>query len=142
MQLLMRVMERFVFERGVQAAQAKPVNPVLEENREMKSRLIISFACLLPLMYISMGHMFNLYLPPIMHGISNAVTLAFIQFLLTLPIVYVNRKYYQVGFKTLFTGSPNMDSLIAIGSSAALIYGIYAIFIIGYGLGHNQLTLR
>lgn len=55
--------------------------------------------------------------------------------LLTLPVVYVNRKYYEVGFKTLLRGSPNMDSLIAIGSTAALVYGVFAIYRIGYGLG-------
>ena len=69
---------------------------------------------------------------------ENALTFAFTQFLLTLPIIYVNRKYYQTGFKTLFHGSPNMDSLIAVGSGAALVYGVFAIYRIGYGLGHGD----
>lgn len=64
-----------------------------------------------------------------------------LQLLLTLSVIYVNRKYYEVGFKTLFNCSPNMDSLIAIGSCAALVYGIFAIFRIGYGLGHNDLNI-
>lgn len=72
------------------------------------------------------------------HGNENALTFAFTQFLLTLPIIYVNRKYYQTGIKTLLHFSSNMDSLIAIGSGAALIYGIWAIFRIGYGLGHEN----
>ena len=66
---------------------------------------------------------------------------AFTQLLLTLPIAYVNRKYYQVGFKTLFKGAPNMDSLIAIGSAAAMIYGVVAIYMIGWGLGHGDTAL-
>src|SRR5690606_9973914 len=57
----------------------------------------------------------------------------------TLPIVYVNRKYFEIGFKTLFRASPNMDSLIAIGSTAAIVYGIFAIFKIGHGLGHGDM---
>ena len=132
-----------VFVRGASAdtKKEKAVNPVEEELKEMKNRTIISFAFLIPLMYVSMGHMFNLPHPSWLMGPENAISFAFIQLLLTLPVVYVNRKYYNVGFKTLFHGSPNMDSLIAIGSSAALVYGIFAIFRIGYGLGHNDLNI-
>lgn len=119
------------------AAKDDGRRPELDEIESMKKRLITSIILLVPLLYISMGHMFGLYIPPFLHGTQNAVIFAFTQFLLTLPIVYVNRKYYQVGFKTLFHGSPNMDSLIAIGSGAALLYGVFAIFEIGYGLGHN-----
>ncbi len=132
-----------ILERGVKASSIneKSVNPIEDEIKGMKNRLLVSFAFLIPLLYLSMGHMFHFYLPDWLHGAPNAITFAFAQFLLTLPIVYVNRKYYQVGFKTLFHGSPNMDSLIAIGSGAALIYGILAIFKIGYGLGHNELKM-
>lgn len=128
---------------GAKAGKAKEaaVNPVENEIKEMKQRLIISFTFLVPLMYISMGHMLKWPLPAWLHGPNNGVIFAFMQFLLTLPIVYVNRKYYQVGFKTLFHGAPNMDSLIAIGSSAALAYGVLAVFMIGYGLGHSQLEI-
>jgi Cu+-exporting ATPase len=83
-----------------------------------------------------MGHMLNFPLPAWIHGTENGILFAFTQFLLTLPIVYVNRKFFQIGFKTLAHRAPNMDSLIAIGASAALIYGIYAIYKIGWGLGH------
>lgn len=110
--------------------------------KSMKNRLIISICFLIPLMYIAMYHMFydwfNLPIPSIItnlfHGTENAITFGFTQFLLLLPIVYVNRNYFIIGFKRLFKGTPNMDSLIAIGSSAAIIYGIYAIYMIGYGL--------
>ena len=106
----------------------------------MKKRLIISICFLIPLMYIAMGHMINkeLELPLINHETQNAVAFAFTQLLLLLPIVYVNRNYFIIGFKRLFKRSPNMDSLIAIGSSAAIIYGIFAIYMIGYGLGYKN----
>ena len=112
-----------------------------DEIKEMKKRLIISFAFLIPLMYISMGHMMGLPLPSFLSGLENAISYGMTQFLLALVIVYVNRKYYQVGFKTLFKGSPNMDTLIAIGSSAAMVYGIFAISRMGYGLGIQDFEL-
>ncbi|HHT35856.1 MAG: heavy metal translocating P-type ATPase [Candidatus Wallacebacter cryptica] len=125
------------------AGEAKAAGGELlkDEIREMRQRVFISFVFLIPLMYIAMGEMVGLPLPSWLTGLENALTYAFVQFLLTLPIVYINRKYYQNGFKTLLRGSPNMDSLIAIGSSAAVIYGIFAIFRIGYGLGHGRLDL-
>lgn len=111
------------------------------ETNELKNRLIISFIFAIPLFYISMGHMLNWYLPHLFHGYSNAITFAFSQFLLALPIVFINIKYYKVGFKTLYKGSPNMDSLIAIGTSAAMIYGVFSIYKIGYGLGNNDIDM-
>lgn len=120
-----------------------------DEIQYMKKRLIISFAFLIPLMYIAMYHMFDGFLGlktpdfimNLFHGSKNAITFSFVQFLLVLPIMYMNRKYYTVGFKTLFKGSPNMDSLIAIGSMAAVLYGVFAIFMIGHGLGYGDLEL-
>lgn len=114
---------------------------IQDEIKEMKKRLIISFIFLIPLMYISMGHMIGLPLPSFLSGLENAISYGMTQFLLALVIVYVNRKYYQVGFKTLLKGSPNMDTLIAIGSSAAMIYGIFAIYRMGYGLGVQDFNL-
>lgn len=114
---------------------------IQDEIKEMKKRLIISFTFLIPLMYISMGHMIGLPLPSFLSGLENAISYGMTQFLLALVIVYVNRKYYQVGFKTLLKGSPNMDTLIAIGSSAGMIYGIFAIYRMGYGLGIQDFNL-
>lgn len=125
-----------VFVKGKEAVSSETAeNTVQAELKEMKQRIVISFCFLIPLLYIAMGHMLKFPLPAFLQGEKNAITFAFLQFLLTLPIAYTNRKYYQVGFKTLFKGHPNMDSLIAIGSSAAICYGIFAIFRIGYGLG-------
>jgi len=120
---------------------SKPVDHVQNEIAQMKTRLLVSIVFSIPLLYIAMGHMFGFPLPGILEGHENALTFAFSQFLLVLPVVAVNSKYFRAGFKTLFKGSPNMDSLIAIGSSAALIYGIYAIYRIGYGLGHMDISL-
>ena len=111
------------------------------EAENMKRRLIASVAILAVLMYLTMGHMVGLPVPHIFHGTENLVVFAFTQLLLTLPIVYLNRKFYIVGFKALWNRSPNMDSLVAVGSAAALIYGLFAIYMIGYGLGHGDLEL-
>lgn len=111
------------------------------EFKDMKKRLAISFAFSIPLLYLAMGHMFEWPLPSIFHGDKNAMTFAFTQFLLALPVMITNKKYYTVGFKTLFKGSPNMDSLIAIGTTAAVGYGVFAIYKIGYGLGHMDMEM-
>lgn len=118
--------------------QEKTDNKIDNEISNMKFRLIVSLVCLVPLMYISMGHMWGWPFFSVFHGAENGITFALTQMLLTLPIMYVNRKYYITGFKTLFHGAPNMDSLIAIGSGAAFVYGIIAIYCIGYGLGHGD----
>lgn len=107
----------------------------------MKTRIIVSIVFLLPLLYLAMGHMLRLPLPMVVMGTENGITFAFTQLLLTVPILYVNRKYYQIGFKTLWHRSPNMDSLIAIGSAAAVLYGLFAIYRIGYGLGHGDIEM-
>ena len=118
--------------------QEKKDNKIDNEISNMKFRLIVSLACLVQLMYISMGQMRGWPFLSVFHGAENGITFALTQMLLTLPIMYVNRKYYITGFKTLFHGAPNMDSLIAIGSGAAFVYGIIAIYCIGYGLGHGD----
>ena len=127
---------------GEKGAQEIPMqNGAENEEKNMRFRLLVSICFLLPLMYLSMGHMIGLPLPAFFSGAENAVLFVLTQFLLTLPILYVNRKFYIVGFKALFHGSPNMDSLIALGSSAAAVYGLFALYQIGYGLGHGNLDL-
>ncbi len=119
---------------------AEPKEDVMaKELAQMKHRLVWSFVFLIPLFYISMGHMMGAPLPGFLTGMENAASFALVQLLLTLPIMYLNDKYYKNGFKTLFHGAPNMDSLIAVGSIAAVIYGVFAIFQIGYGLGHGDM---
>lgn len=119
-----------------------------EEARAIKWRLGISVGFLLPLMYVAMYHMYNewfgLPIPGFvhrfLHGNENAMTFAMTQFILLLPILYMNRKFFSVGFKTLGHLSPNMDSLIALGASAAIGYGIFAMYRISYGLGHGDMA--
>ena len=119
------------------------------DARAMKWRLGISIGFLIPLMYVSMHHMlkewFGIPIPAFivntMHGNANAMNFALTQFLLLLPILYVNRKFFSVGFKTLAHRSPNMDSLIALGSGAALVYGIFAMYRISYGLGYGDMAV-
>ena len=122
-------------------APIKRENPVEAQMNEMKHRLIVSFVFLIPLMYVSMGHMIGLPLPGFLSGHANAVSFAFTQFLLALPIAYVNRKFYTKGFSTLAHGAPNMDSLVALGSAAAMTYGIFAIYRMSYGLGIGNMEL-
>lgn len=120
---------------------AKPeVSTAQAEYKQMKQRLLLSALFTIPLFYISMGHMMGWPLPSFLLGMENAISFAFTQFLLLIPVVFINFKYYRMGFKTLFHGSPNMDSLIAIGSSAAIVYGIYAIYKIGIGFGHGDMA--
>lgn len=119
------------------------------DARAMKWRLGISIGFLIPLMYVSMHHMFKewfgipvpAFIVNTMHGNANAMNFALTQFLLLLPILYVNRKFFSVGFKTLAHRSPNMDSLIALGSGAALVYGIFAMYRISYGLGYGDMAV-
>lgn len=108
---------------------------------EFKTRLIVSFAFLIPLMYVSMGPMVGLKLPDFISGYEGAVNNAFLQFLLTLPVLYVNRVFYKSGFKGLFNKAPNMDSLVALGSAAASIYGVFAIFRLSTGLAYGDQQL-
>jgi len=125
---------------SVSATPVGSINFVQIEQQEMKTRWWVSLAFLIPLLYISMGHMFGLALPHLFHGVENALAFAFTQFLLTLPIAFINKKYFVNGFRTLFKAAPNMDSLIAIGSSAAIVYGVYAIYRIGFALGHADMA--
>ncbi len=114
--------------------------------RLMKKRFIVSLCFLVPLMYLSMHHMlyewFGLPVPGFItkyfHGNENAVTFALTQFILLLPIVFANQKYFKNGVPSLLKGHPNMDSLIAMGSFAAIAYGLFALYRIGWGLGHGE----
>lgn len=110
-------------------------NSAQKEYESYKRRLIWSVIFTVPLIYLSMGHMLGWPLPFFFLGTTNAITFAFTQFLLLLPVVYLNRSYFINGFKSLFKGTPNMDSLVALGASAALVYGIFTIYKIGIGLG-------
>ncbi len=132
-----------VFENEKTQGEGNAKASIKEDERgknttKTKKSLIASVILLIALMYISMGHMLGLPLPSLLQGAENAVIFAFLQFIITIPVLILNRKYYINGFRALLHRAPNMDSLIAIGTTAAVVYGVFAIFMIGYGLGHNQ----
>lgn len=112
-----------------------------QEYETVKKRLKLSLVFAVPLSYISMGHMMGWPLPEIFLGVENAMIFSLTLLLLVIPVVFINFKFFRVGFKTLFAASPNMDSLIAIGASASLVYGVYALYKIAYGFGHGDLAL-
>ncbi len=127
---------------GKKAAKRKEgPDPAEEARKAMKSRTIWSFVFLIPLMYVSMGHMAGLPLPFFLEGEKNSVSFAFAQFLLCLPVAYINSGYYTRGWKNIFRLSPNMDSLIAVGSTASVIYGIFGIFMMSYGISHDRMEI-
>ncbi len=119
---------------------SRPENVAAKEARAVRLRLIVSFAFMIPLFYISMGCMFGWPQPSFLTGDAALVPYAFTQFLLLLPIVFVNFKFFRVGFATLFRGAPNMDSLIALGSTASTLYGVYEIYRMGYALGAGDVA--
>ncbi len=110
-------------------------------EKKAKIRLILSVVLLLPLMYVSMGHMLNLPQPAVLSGHEHALNFALYQLIFTLVILIVNYKYFTIGFKSLFRLSPNMDSLIAIGAAASFIYGIVGTVQIASGLSAGDMEL-
>ena len=122
-------------------AKDKPVDTAAQEMQSMKQRFIWSAIFTLPLFYLSMGKMAGWPLPDIFLGTENALINGLTQLLLTIPVLIIGKSYFENGFKTLWDKAPNMDSLIAIGSSASFIYGIYAVYKIAYGFGHSDLEM-
>ena len=143
--------------KGAASAQAAPqaggsseagADTAEKETRAMRSRLTVSILFLLPTMYIAMSHMLADWGIPypagfadVFWGAENALTFALAQFVLILPIMYVNRAYYVNGFRNLLHGAPNMDSLVGIGSMASALFGVFAMFRMSWGLGHGDLAL-
>lgn len=129
--------------------QASPANTAEQEVRQMKRRLLWSIVFLIPTVYIAMHHMLASHLgipvpsaiSAVFDGPENAISFAFAQFLLILPIMYLNRKYYINGFSNLLRGAPNMDSLVGMGSMASAAFGAFAIFRMGWGTGHGDWAL-
>ena len=121
-----------------QDAKVQRVSPrdiINKEIKDLKNRLLVSIPLMILLMYVAMGEMLALPYPTLFQGVSGAGLMIFSQLLLTLPILYVNRAYFINGFKALFSGNPNMDTLVALGSAAGVIYGLFSTYMILYGLG-------
>ena len=126
---------------GAENSSIPAENIAQSEMESMKKRLIWSFLFLVPLFYISMGHMMGMPLPEILSGHENMMSFALTQLFLTLPILYLNRKYFSTGFQAIWHRSPNMDSLIALGATAAFVYSVGAIYAIGYYMGHGDMQM-
>ena len=116
----------------------KEAAPQEDALKQMKMRIIGSAVFLVVLMYFTMGHMVGLPVPGWYHGTKNAMTAALLQFFLTLPVLYLNRSYYNRGLKALWHRAPNMDSLIAVGSGAALVYGVAVLFLMSAAMGRGD----
>lgn len=127
--------------KASKSMQASANDIARQEYEAVKKRLKLSLVFAVPLSYISMGHMMGWPLPEAFLGVENAMIFSLTLLLLVIPVVFINFKFFRVGFKTLFAASPNMDSLIAIGASASLVYGVYALYKIAYGFGHGDLAL-
>ena len=123
---------------GARVAGENVSAPVKNDAKDRLARLIASAVFLAVLMYFTMGHMIGLPVPQWYHGTQNALVAALLQFCLTLPVIVLNRGYYIRGLKALWHRSPNMDTLIAVGSGAALLYGIAALFRMAGALGHGD----
>ena len=123
---------------SIGAQEKQPDQPLRDEEESIKIRIIVSACFLLILMYFTMGHMVGLPMPSWYHGQQNALTAALLQFILTLPVIYLNRSYYARGLKALWHRAPNMDSLIAVGSGASLLYGVAALFRMSYAMGNGH----
>lgn len=127
--------------KGTESMQAPGNDIARQEYEAIKKRLKLSLLFAVPLSYISMGHMMGWPLPQIFLGVENAMIFSLTLLLLVVPVVFINFKFFKVGFKTLADGAPNMDSLIAIGASASLVYGVYALYKIAWGFGHGDIAM-
>ena len=116
-----------------------PADIAKAEARRVRIRLIVSFIFTIPLFYLDMGHMYGWPLPGVFLGHENMMTFGLTQFLLVIPVVAVNFKFFRNGFKGLVHKSPNMDTLVALGSAASMLYSIAALYRIGYALGHGDM---
>lgn len=125
---------------GGAGAHNAAANAARQEHEQMKRRLIASLVFMVPLFYISMGHMLGWPLPSVLLGTQNVMVYALTLFLLLVPVLFINFKFFRVGFKALINRAPNMDSLIALGSGAATAYGVYALYGIAASMGQGDMA--
>lgn len=136
---IISAVERAGYEAAEKGAKSeKSADSTNDEIKKMKNRLISSVCFLIPLFYICMGHMFGLPVPSILSGHENMMIFAITQLLLTVPIIALNFHFFRNGFKNLLHRSPNMDSLIALGATAAFVYSLYGTYMIAYYMGRNE----
>lgn len=137
--------EKLGFGARVRAANvAAPVpqqDTAAQEMEEMRQRLIGSLLFAGLVFYQHMGRMWGWPLPSFILGQENELINALLQMLWCIPVLFIDRKYFIHGVRNLLSGAPNMDSLIAVGSGASFIYGLYSVFGMAYAFGHNRLDL-
>ena len=136
---IIQAVEKAGYGASVKGSEPKDKKSV-DQADAMKKRLIWSIVFLVPLFYLCMGHMIGLPLPPIFTGHKNMMIFGLVQMLLTVPIVFLNRNYFINGFKNIVHLSPNMDSLIALGSSAAGVYSVIQMFSMAYYMGRGDMA--
>ena len=124
---------------GSSVAADDPNATAEAEQKSMLHRLIASLVFAVPLFYISMGDMFGWPLPGVLTGMENMMVYGLTLFVLLVPVIFINFKFFRVGFRSLVNRAPNMDSLIALGSGAATVYGVYALFNIAFFMGHSDM---
>ena len=129
--------------KGAEKSEPAEKSPADGESVKLKIRLIASVGLLVILMYFTMGHMIGIPVPHALYRDENLTVFALLQLVIAVPVLYLNRKFYRVGFKALVHRSPNMDTLVAVGSSAAAIYGVVSLFVMTAALGRgDMLTVR
>lgn len=139
--------EKLGFGAAVHQATAKVAVPIKHTNTaamelaEMRRRLVLSLAFTTPLFYLHMGLMYGWPLPDIVKGQENLLLASLVQLFCCLPVVITGYKYFYHGLRNLWNRAPNMDSLIAIGSGAAFVYGLYGLLGLAYAFGHQRLEL-
>lgn len=130
-----------VHQEQIRPVAAKPTNTAATELAEMRRRLVLSLGFTAPLFYLHMGLMYGWPLPELVKGQENLLLAALVQFFFCLPVVITGYKYFYHGLRNLWNRAPNMDSLIAIGSGAAFVYGLYGLLGLAYAFGHQRLDL-
>lgn len=125
---------------GSGVAAGNPNATAEAEQKSMLHRLIASLVFTVPLFYISMGDMFGWPLPSVLTGMENMMVYGLTLFVLLVPVIFINFKFFRVGFRALANRAPNMDSLIALGSGAATVYGAYALFNMAFFMGHSDMA--
>ena len=126
--------------KSSKSTSTQAVDESVLEYQSLKKRFILSLIFTLPLFYLSMAPMVGLSLPSLFEGVQNSVVYALVLFILASIVAFINTKYFKQGFISLFHLSPNMDSLVAIGAGASLLYGVYALFKMAYALGAQDLA--
>jgi Cu+-exporting ATPase len=121
--------------------QSKTKDLSKDHADQMKKRLLLSLLFTIPIFYLAMGPMVGIHIPSFIDGMNNLLIMAITQLLLTIPVMIIGAEFYKVGFKTLFKGAPNMDSLIAVGTGAGFVYGVFVIYRVAYGFSYNDMDL-